>query len=180
MRSLLFALLAPALAAPTLTAQAYLISPGSRVRIMKQSERYEPRRIGVVVNIAGDSAVIRLQTEPPTTETFALARLERYNGNRTRARDGMLKGGAIGAGIGFALATAISDSHCGDAMFCLGRQQTRLRLTPVVAIVGMVIGHARGSRGTTDRWVPLIKPEPSPAADARRRAAGCPRTPPTP
>lgn len=157
MRSLFLLVL---LSAQSLQGQADLLSPGSRVRVMKASERYEPRRTGRVVSVAGDSAVLQLDTRPQTTSTFALTRLERWDGTRSRAREGMIKGALIGGAIGFLIATGISTEECRDAMLCLDRQQTRLQLTPAGALVGIAIGYARGSRKQTDRWVPLIRLEP--------------------
>ena len=153
MRSVLLGLLIPVMSA---SAQAYLISPGSRVRIMKASERYEPRRTGRVVSIVGDSAVIRFDWQPPVGGTFPLTRLERWNGTRTKAREGTIKGAIIGGGIAFGIATAISSAHCGDAMFCIPRRGAQRTLTPPGLLLGMAIGRARGSNHIVDRWTPLI------------------------
>jgi hypothetical protein len=132
------------------------LEPGARVRVLKVSDRYEPRRTGVVLSLAGDSAVVRLQTEPPITQTFAFSRLERYAGKRTRAPEGTLIGAVVGGGIGFLLATGISTPRCGDAMLCLDRQQTRLQVTPVVMVIGMLVGHFRGKGHETERWKPVV------------------------
>jgi hypothetical protein len=131
------------------------LQAGTRVRIMKFSDRYEPRRTGVVISLAGDTAIVRLQTEPPITQTFAFTRLERYAGKRTRALEGTLIGAVVGAGIGYALATGISTTSPCD-MLCLDRQPTRLRVTPIGMVVGMLIGHARGKRHEIERWKPVV------------------------
>jgi hypothetical protein len=153
MRSVVLTLLLPS----ALSAQAYLIPPGSRVRLMKLSERYEPRRVGTVVSISADSAVLQFSTVPPTTGTFALTRLERWNGTRSRAPEAAALGAAAGAGIGFLAAAVISSTHCGDAMFCLDQRGVRTRLIPVGFVVGALIGRGRGAKRTVDRWAPLIR-----------------------
>jgi hypothetical protein len=164
-----------ALVPMTMSAQAYLVGPGSRVRVMKTSQRYEPRRTGVIASIGRDSALVRLDLSPESTATFALARLERFDGTRTREREGVVKGAVVGGGIAFLLATAVSRSYCGDSMFCFERKATRVTLTPIGALIGMAIGRTRGARHTVDKWTPLIKPS---GAEYEPRSA--PPTPPGP
>jgi len=132
-----------------------LLQPGTRVRIMKVSDRYEPRRTGVVLSLAGDSAVVRLEAQPPITQAFAFTRLERYAGRRTRAAEGTLIGAVVGAGLGYLLATSISTTKYCD-MFCLERHPTQQRVTPAGMVIGMLIGHARGKRHEIERWKPVV------------------------
>jgi hypothetical protein len=109
------------------------------------------------MSLAGDSAIVRLQTEPPVTQAFAFTRLERYAGRRTRAPEGTLIGAVVGGGIGFLVATGVSTPRCGDATWCLDRQQTRLALTPGGLVIGMLVGLWMGKGQETDRWKAVVR-----------------------
>ncbi len=149
MRFVLLALLVPAL----MPAQAPLVSPGSRVRVMKLSE-HERRRVGEVAAISGDSAVILFKTSPPSTGTFALERLERWNGTRTRRPEGMVVGAVAGVALGFVLSNALAPTSCND--WCFNRAEVQGKVVPAFSIAFLFIGGFIGSHYKADRWTPIV------------------------
>jgi hypothetical protein len=155
MRSLfLMILLVPALA----TAQGVL-EPGARIRILKSSTAYEPRRTGSVLSVAGDSAIITLNAAPSTTQAFALSRLEVARGHRTHALTGARIGAITGLVLGF-VGGYSSGSDCnGDELFvCFDRSTTGGLGAAVGAVYGVIAGGIAGRLIRTDRWVRLAPP----------------------
>ena len=136
------------------------LPPGSRVRVMKISERYEPRLTGLVVSSTADSALVDLKgptsDSPPTRTMFPLTRLEISTGYRPRTTDGSIRGLLIGGAIGWGLATAISSPKCGDAMFCLPRGGTLRVVVPVTGMVGLLFGESWGSNRKREHWAPVV------------------------
>ena len=138
-----------------LPAQAPVLELESRVRVMKQSDRYEKRRIGRVLSVGRDSAVVRFETVRVPTETFALTRLERWSGTRTRSWEGALIGAGVGVGLGFMLSNFLAPTGCND--WCLSRPEVQGKVVPASGIVFLLIGRAIGKHHRADRWTPVIK-----------------------
>ena len=152
MRSLiLMALLVPALA----VAQGDL-EPGARIRTLKSPSAYEPRRTGVVLSVTGDSAVVKLNAFPATSQVFSRSRLEVARGKRGNGGKGAAIGAGTGAVVGF-IAGFASGSNCtGDEVFiCFDKPTTAGLGAAVGALYGLIAGGIVGRLIKTDRWVSL-------------------------
>ena len=128
---------------------------GARVRVMKVSDRYEPRRTGVVLSLAGDSAVVGIESKEPATETIALRRLEVHAGRRTRAPEGATIGAALGFGLGWKVTDWLVPTPCRGCL--ITRNDVRSHVVPTFAVIGLLVGTWRGTKRTTDRWKRAVR-----------------------
>jgi hypothetical protein len=160
------ALLLFALMSGSASAQAAL-RPGSLVRL-RPFERFEVRRQGYVVSVAGDSALVRFAPVPEwelrgDVLNVALRTLEVRTGIKRRTRGGAIVGAVAGMFAGYITGKYIGGELCEGSPYyrtqqCRPDTSAEGPLAVLGGVAGAGIGATVGWFAKVETWRPAAPP----------------------
>jgi hypothetical protein len=130
------------------------LATGNRVQVTSPAHRAD-KVVGTVLAIQNDTLVLQVEkiTDPVRLPFSAITKIQVSRGQRRRVGDGLIMGGAIGAGVGMLLGFAAGDDDPGILAMSAGDKAAIGAV--LLGVAGAGLGGLLGARSTKERWEPV-------------------------